>query len=678
MTRDTRVQLWAGLVLAGCLAASAVLATQMTVIAGRARMTYTDRAEDTDRPEVSIGIAMGAFRGVFVNALWMRANDLKQEGKFYECIELARAITRLQPRFPQVWVFHAWNLAYNISVQTQTPDERWNWVNQGVAILREEGIPANPNSLLLHKELGWIFLHKIQGFTDDANLYYKRRLAEEWTDVLGAPPPRTRDDRSTKKVIEKHVAWLKSITDAPITREEMIRAYPESERLFATIEGELGLSMDTRADRMNFLHRYEMFNAFRKSSRRYIYDRSAGPKTKALIAMCENPAFEKALPVFVSHVRRRVLIEDYKMEPDRMIRYTEKYGPLDWRHGASHSLYWAARGVEEALEIANMKGVNKGDFDFVNTDRVVAQSIQQLFRTGELYFDYKASVANQYSIYQGINNEHFAESYGKLLDEMRMRSLVREGATGRLVNIDQLSAERGNSRLSEGYSNFMKEVVIMYYRRGDRMEAERWLKQLRTFKDQNLNDIEENIRKYSDLDLFVEGEIADSATRPDIAINQISSALISAFATGLLGRDAELFQKQYDFARRWHYYYMDQQARRNAVARDAARMAQLDEDWEFFAGTMFLQFMQSAGMGEEAGYNEDAQAIYFSAPDELRVWVYDALVESYKPQIDAEAKIGGKPFDELFPEPEGLQKHREYLARELEKRRKQSTNVERQ
>lgn len=119
MTRDTRVQLWAGLALAGCLAASAVLATQMTVIAGRARMTYTD-AEDTDRPEVSIGIAMGAFRGVFVNALWMCQRSSSRKASSTS-IELARAITRLQPRFPQVWVFHAWNLVYNISVQDANP-----------------------------------------------------------------------------------------------------------------------------------------------------------------------------------------------------------------------------------------------------------------------------------------------------------------------------------------------------------------------------------------------------------------------------------------------------------------------------------------------------------------------------------------------------------------------------
>jgi hypothetical protein len=68
-----------------------------------------------------LGIAMGAFRGIFVNWLWMRANDLKEQGKYYEAVDLAKTITRLQPRFPRVWAFHAWNLAYNISVATNTP-----------------------------------------------------------------------------------------------------------------------------------------------------------------------------------------------------------------------------------------------------------------------------------------------------------------------------------------------------------------------------------------------------------------------------------------------------------------------------------------------------------------------------------------------------------------------------
>ena len=101
----------------------------------------------------------------------LRAAMTRVIGKYIEANELAKVITQLQPRFPRVWVFHAWNMSYNISVATQTPQERWDWVNAGIKLLRDEGIPANPNDLLLHKELAWIFMHKIGGITDDANQY---------------------------------------------------------------------------------------------------------------------------------------------------------------------------------------------------------------------------------------------------------------------------------------------------------------------------------------------------------------------------------------------------------------------------------------------------------------------------------------------------------------------------
>src|SRR5439155_3299714 len=177
MTRTTLTQLLAALVLIGCLAASGVLGVDLAASAGRNRLVYTDRVSESDPPQVAAGIAMGAFRGLFVNFLWIRANNLKEEGRFYEAIDLARAITKLQPPFPQVWVFHAWNMAYNISVSTQTPQERWQWVSAGIRLLRDQAIPANPNDMLIHKELAWIFMHKIGGYMDDANLYYKRQLA---------------------------------------------------------------------------------------------------------------------------------------------------------------------------------------------------------------------------------------------------------------------------------------------------------------------------------------------------------------------------------------------------------------------------------------------------------------------------------------------------------------------
>ncbi|NLH16476.1 MAG: hypothetical protein GX455_07855, partial [Phycisphaerae bacterium] len=93
-------------------------------------------------------VAMGAFRGLVVDVLWMRADHLKEKGLFFDAKQLAEWITTLQPRFAAVWDFHAWNMAYNISVAVPNTqwEERWRWVRNGYELLRDKAIPLNPKS----------------------------------------------------------------------------------------------------------------------------------------------------------------------------------------------------------------------------------------------------------------------------------------------------------------------------------------------------------------------------------------------------------------------------------------------------------------------------------------------------------------------------------------------------
>src|SRR5512138_372930 len=42
-------------------------------------------------------VALGGFRGLISNALWMRATDLQDEEKFFEMAQLADWITKLEP-----------------------------------------------------------------------------------------------------------------------------------------------------------------------------------------------------------------------------------------------------------------------------------------------------------------------------------------------------------------------------------------------------------------------------------------------------------------------------------------------------------------------------------------------------------------------------------------------------
>src|SRR5215831_4416018 len=105
-------------------------------------------------------VALGGFRGLISNLLWIRATELQDNDKFFEMAQLSDWITKLEPRFEQVWVHEAWNMSYNISVKFKDFADRWRWVQRGIELLRDEGLRYNPNSVLIHRELAWHFQHK--------------------------------------------------------------------------------------------------------------------------------------------------------------------------------------------------------------------------------------------------------------------------------------------------------------------------------------------------------------------------------------------------------------------------------------------------------------------------------------------------------------------------------------
>src|SRR5205085_12225963 len=115
-------------------------------------------------------VALGGFRGLISNALWIRANDLQDDDKFFEMAQLADWITKLEPHFVHVWLVQGWNMAYNISVKFKDYSDRWRWVQRGIVLLRDDGLRYNPNETLIYRELAWFFQHKMGANLDDANM----------------------------------------------------------------------------------------------------------------------------------------------------------------------------------------------------------------------------------------------------------------------------------------------------------------------------------------------------------------------------------------------------------------------------------------------------------------------------------------------------------------------------
>ncbi len=130
-------------------------------------------------------VALGGFRGLIANALWVRASDMQENGKYFEMVQLADWITKLQPTIPSVWIHQAWNMAYNISVKFPDHEDRWIWVKRSIELLRDQAIKYNPKEPLIYRELGWIFQHKMGHYMDDADETYKKEWGLEMNKLFG-------------------------------------------------------------------------------------------------------------------------------------------------------------------------------------------------------------------------------------------------------------------------------------------------------------------------------------------------------------------------------------------------------------------------------------------------------------------------------------------------------------
>lgn len=178
--------------LAGCvvlLAASSAYTGKINEGRRSLNMYGVESPTATAPPEYAFWIqAFGSFRGLVTNYAFIRAEEAKRAGRYFDAMQLASWICKLQPRFPSVWEFQSWNMAWNISVTTYTPEERWNWVYNGAKLIRDEGLRYNPRAVNLYRQLAWIFVNKMSESTDEYHMTYKRNWTWRMHLVLGPPP----------------------------------------------------------------------------------------------------------------------------------------------------------------------------------------------------------------------------------------------------------------------------------------------------------------------------------------------------------------------------------------------------------------------------------------------------------------------------------------------------------
>lgn len=166
-----------------------------------------------DSLPVTLSAGTGVFRALAINFLWLRSSELKRQGRFFESSALARAITRLQPRLPGVWVYQSWDLAYNMS--TLSPrEESFGWVVEGIGLLNDEGIHYNPSSYQLYAQLAFLYLNRIGAHPEsDTRHFYRTELARVFE-----PKDRTPE-------ADRHARWRETLEHGvdPARLEELAR-----------------------------------------------------------------------------------------------------------------------------------------------------------------------------------------------------------------------------------------------------------------------------------------------------------------------------------------------------------------------------------------------------------------------------------------------------------------------
>ncbi|HED53506.1 MAG TPA: hypothetical protein ENJ00_04825 [Phycisphaerales bacterium] len=208
--------------------------------------------------------------------------------------------------------------------------------------------------------------------------------------------------------------------------------------------------------------------------------------------------------------------------------------------------------------------------------------------------------------------------------------------------------KRTYTNFAAGFENFMADAIIHFYRRGQLDKAEEYRKRLQSWPGRNTNDWEATEKLSRPLDEYVTLEMKGRYTSPTLYVNQVTAALQGAFVSGLLAGDQDLFREQFEWARKFHAYFMKEQNRNLLANPGIGRMEVMPSDFRVLAGQVFANLLSSMSM-------EERETLYLEAPNELRLYAYLILKREISERMNRDAAEGkGRPFDEVFPRPIGL------------------------
>jgi hypothetical protein len=108
------------------------------------------------------------LRGVVMCALWSTAMEKQKKNQWNELELVVRSLVKLQPHFITPWLFQSWNLAYNVSVESDRESDQYFYISRGIELLAE-GERMNRHHPDLRFSIGFYNQNKI-GQSDKTNV----------------------------------------------------------------------------------------------------------------------------------------------------------------------------------------------------------------------------------------------------------------------------------------------------------------------------------------------------------------------------------------------------------------------------------------------------------------------------------------------------------------------------
>ena len=427
-------------------------------------------------PEIAITqLGLGAFRGLAMQVLFLRAIRLKDAGRYFDAKQLSDFIGELNPKYPAVWVFNSWNMAYNIGGCLPSGPERWLWVNNGINLLRQDAIKYNPNATELYRNLAWCFFHKIGAWSDYMHWYYKYRLAIESERIIGPD--------MSREAIER-------IAKAPATEAEFVK-----DPACAAILAEFKAQDITDAVTYCLLVEAYMRKSGGASSPHTIFDKATPFSVKAEEAkgvdVDRSPFSEDqlglldqdtdALAKLDAFRRRQRIADEFRMDPVLMAKLMDTseerptyspgpgrdsidvphVGEIDWRTPEAHAIYWSVQGLSRAGDSV--------DTHAMNTARTVYQSLWHLATQGRI-------------VYNPVTADIYIKPDLRFLDRLAdihiemAKKFSREGS-GKKDIYYQVYDQKG--LFQQAHQNFLEQAIVLLFEYNQERKAGEYYAKIR-------------------------------------------------------------------------------------------------------------------------------------------------------------------------------------------------------